>query len=80
MIRQRVLRIITEAPSVTLTQIRGQLPEVSRSRIANAITELLESRAIERMRHGCYRVAVQRPRSVAGAGQVQPLSRLMAGR
>lgn len=79
--RQRVLRTITEAPSVTIAQIRDRLPEVSRSRIANAITELLESGAIQRVRRGHYRVK-ERRHSVDNheSARGQPLRLLMAGR
>ena len=80
--RDRILAVISGSSTITVVELRARLPEMRRSQITNALTELTLSGSITRISHGCYRARVRRLPSPASANVVSgiPLSRLMAGR
>ena len=79
---KRVTAAIAAKPGVTVDELLRSFPELTRRRLGNALQYLREGGWIEAT-DGGYRVWAPpepRTRAPAGAGQVVPMSKLMAGR
>jgi predicted transcriptional regulator of viral defense system len=87
-IHDRVLTVIASRPGgIGLQELRAELYDVSIAGVGNAVSNLCHQGAIERTRHGHYRVPAPKqaraaavPVATGGFVQAPSLARLMAGR
>jgi predicted transcriptional regulator len=78
MIRARILAIIAASPGISARELKEQL-QIGTGALYNILTDLKRTHAIEPAGYGRYRVTAPRT-ATAGAGQIMPLAKLMAGR